>query len=159
MVVQAQAPEEPRVGVPVQIAIPKLGVVDDIVPVGLAADNAMELPPVTAVGWYRLAPKPGEQGPAVVAGHVDWAGTPGAFKRLAELRAGDRVTVTDDAGVVRTFVVYDVRTILKSDYMTRTVPLVFGARTSTELAMVTCGGDLQGHEYLSNVVALSRLAT
>lgn len=158
-VVQPAAPDpvEPPVGVPVALAIPKLGVVDDIVPVGLAQDNAMEVPRVDQLGYYKYSPLPGQRGSAVVIGHVDWAGVPGAFKRLGELKAGDNITVTDDAGVVRTFVVYDVRTILKADYQSRTVPLVFGARTTTDLVAVTCGGRLSGHEYLSNVIASARL--
>lgn len=160
VVVQQQAPEEPVVGVPVMLAIPKLGVTDDVIPVGLdMRDNSMELPPVTSTGWYKFAPKPGEQGGSVLASHVDWEGTPGAFKRLAELKPGDRVTVTDDKGVVRVFAVYDVRTVLKKDYQSRTVPLVFGARATFDLSLVTCGGRLQGAEYDSNVLALARLVT
>lgn len=151
------APAEPPVGVPVAMAIPKLGVTDEVIPVGLAQDNAMEVPPVDKVGWYRLAPKPGERGPAVLAGHINWSGTPGAFSRLSQLASGDKVTVTDNKGVTRTFQVFDVRTILKSDYMTRTVPLVFGARATSDLELVTCGGDLSGHEYLSNVIASAHL--
>lgn len=151
------APAEPQVGVPVAIAIPKLGVTDEVIPVGLAQDNAMEVPPVDKVGYYKYAPLPGQRGPAVMAGHVNWSGTPGAFSRLAELKVGDQVTVTDNTGVKRTFAVYDVRTVLKSDYMTRTVPLVFGARTTSDLVLVTCGGRLDGHEYLSNVIASARL--
>lgn len=153
------APPEPPVGEPVSVAIPKLGVTDEIVPVGLAQDNEMELPPVTAVGYYKYAPLPGQRGPAILAGHVDWAGVPGAFKRLVELKPGDQVSVTDSQGTVRRFAVYDVRTILKADYQTRTVPWVFGARTTTDLIMITCGGDLSGHQYTSNVVVSTRLAT
>lgn len=157
VVAQQQAPEEPQVGVPVMITIPKLGVVDDIVPVGLTTGNAMEVPKVDQTGWYRLAPKPGERGPAVLAAHVNYAGVQGSFARLAELRPGDKLIVTDDGGVVRTFVVFDVRTIAKADYQTRTVPLVFGARATADLVAVTCGGRLSGHEYESNVVASSHL--
>lgn len=156
-VVVGPAPAVPPVGVPVEMAIPKLGVVDEVIPVGLAKDNAMEVPPITATGWYKFAARPGERGPAVLAAHVNWSGTPGSFARLAELMSGDRVTVTDSTGVKRTFAVYDVRTILKTDYQTRTVPLVFGARTTSDLVMVTCGGDLDGHEYRSNVVASAHL--
>lgn len=159
VVAQQQAPEEPQVGVPVTITIPKLGVVDDIVPVGLdMRDNAMEVPPIDKVGYYKYAPLPGQRGPAVLAGHRNWSGTPGAFARLEELKPGDKLTVTDARGAVRTFAVYDVRTILKSDYQTRTVPLVFGARTTADLVAVTCSGRVANHEYDSNTVVSARLA-
>lgn len=153
------APPEPPVGVPVTVAIPKLGVVDEVVPVGLAQDNEMEVPPVTAVGYYKYAPLPGQRGPAVLAGHRNYSGVQGAFARLEELKAGDRVSVTDDKGVVRGFVIYDVRTILKADYQSRTVPLVFGARTTKDLELVTCSGRVTDHSYDSNTVISARLAT
>lgn len=153
------APPEPPVGTPVALAIPKLGVVDEVIPVGLADGNEMELPPIDKTGWYRYAPKPGQRGPAVLASHVNWQGVQGAFSRLHELAVGDEVTVTDDAGVKRLFRVYDVRTIKKEAFQTQTVPWVFGARTTTELMLVTCGGRLSGPEYDSNVIAAARLVT
>lgn len=153
------APPQPLVGVPVAVAIPKLDVADEVIPVGLAGDNEMEVPPVDKVGWYRLAPKPGQRGAGVLAGHVNWSGQPGAFARLAELKPGDRIVVTDDRSMKRTFAVFDVQTILKADYQDRAVPLVFGARATTDLVLVTCGGALSGHEYLSNVIASARLTT
>lgn len=161
VIVQPAAPvaSPMPVGVPVAMAIPKLGVVDEVIPVGLADGNAMEVPPVDKVGWYRLAPKPGERGAAVIAGHRNWSGTPGSFARLDALKPGDRLTVVDDRAVMRTFEVYDVRTVLKVDYQRDTVPLVFGARATNDLVLVTCGGDLAGNQYLANVVASARLAS
>jgi hypothetical protein len=53
--------------------------------------------------------------------------------------------------------VYDVERIPKSQYAARTVPLVFGARTTADLVMVTCGGQIVGHSYLDNVVVSARI--
>jgi len=148
----------PPPGVPVKVAIPKLGVTDNIVPVGLAADGSMEVPDVTETGWYELAPRPGSVGSAVVISHVDYRGVPGAFARIDELRLGDEVRVTDVAGIERNFVVFDSAQVPKSEFMSRTVPLVFDSPPGPELRMVTCGGDLVGHSYLSNVIVRARLA-
>jgi len=52
--------------VPVSIAIPKLGVVDDMVAVKVQSDGAMEVPPVDKTGWWSDAVHPGELGVAVV---------------------------------------------------------------------------------------------
>ena len=49
---------------------------------GLRADGSMEVPPGGfPAGWYTGGPTPGELGPAIIAGHVDWNG-PGVFYNL-----------------------------------------------------------------------------
>lgn len=144
---------------PVRVTIPRLAVIDEIVPVGLEQNGEMELPDVSEVGWYRFAPKPGEPGRAVLAGHVDWDGVDGAFKHLGDLRAGDELTITDASGASRVFAVYDVQQIPKADYQARTVPLVFGATGEREIALVTCSGRVVQHDYLDNTVVSARLAS
>lgn len=145
-------------GIPVSISIPKQGVTDEVVPVGLAADGSMEVPDVSESGWYRLGPKPGERGAAVVIGHVDWKGTPGALGRIGELHSGDVIVVKDQAGIERLFGVYDVQQIPKSQYAAKTVALAFGARSTDDLVLVTCSGVVVNHEYQSNTIVSARLA-
>lgn len=152
-------PAAPPVAAPVSVSIPKLHVTDEVVPVGLAADDEMEVPAVDETGWYLHSPKPGEPGPAVLAGHVNWNGEPGALGHIGELKAGDRITVTDSTGTVRTFAVYDVVEIPKADYKTRTVPLVFGHRDTADLELVTCSGTVRNHEYSANTIVSARLVT
>jgi hypothetical protein len=55
-----------RASRPVSIAVPAAGVDARVVPVGLGTDGAMEVPEVDLAGWYRLGPRPGERGPAVI---------------------------------------------------------------------------------------------
>lgn len=148
------------VATPVALTIPALGVTDDIVPVGLEPNNEMELPPVTQVGWYKLAPKPGEVGRAVIAGHVDWHGTPGAFKHLGTLTSGDTVIVRGADGVKLTFSVYMVQPKLKKiEYKTVTAPLIFKPTSYREIALVTCSGTVKAGEYSDNTVAIARLVS
>lgn len=150
-------PAVPVPGVPVLVTIPKLGASDDIVPVGIAADGSMEVPDVLMSGWYRLGVKPGEKGAAVVIGHVDFKGVPGQLGRIGELKPGDLVVVKDSAGVERTFVTDKVTQIPKSQYMARTVPLVFGDVPGAELRIVTCSGVVINHEYQSNTILSAHL--
>ncbi len=139
------------VAAPTSIAIPKLGVVDDIVPVRLdQATGVMEVPAVDKTGWWSEAVQPGEVGVAVVLSHVNYKGEQGAFARLSELRNGDELTVTDTGGVVRTFVVSERRTF-KKDAFTEQQDL-FDDRGTVDLLAVTCGGTLVGNGYDSNVV-------
>jgi hypothetical protein len=62
----------PSNAVPVLLSIERLGIYADIESVGLV-DNAMAVPSsVEDVGWYQHGPRPGDQGSAVLAGHVNW---------------------------------------------------------------------------------------
>ena len=86
----------PPVGAPLRLQIPAIGVDAPIVPVGLRSDGAMEVPPAAEVGWYRLGPRPGEPGSAVLAGHIDFDGRPGAFFELLSIPPGAEIIVTGD---------------------------------------------------------------
>lgn len=152
---------------PVSIAIPRLGITDDIVPVGICAKKAepkcsgadeLEVPDVHQVGWYRGSPRPGAVGPALLAGHVNWHGTPGSFARIGELRKGDEITVTDQAGGVHRFVVRAVEQFAKADYDEH-MPALLANTAGPELRLVTCSGDLVGHSYLSNTVVSAEEAS
>lgn len=147
------------VGDPVAISIPKLDITDDVVPVGLEPDRSLEVPPVDKSGWFRLGPRPGDVGSALIAGHVNWHGQLGALGRIGELAAGDLVLVTDQAGVQREFGVLRVYRIPKALYQTRTVPLISDPRTSRDLALVTCSGSVTNGEYSDNTVVMARLVT
>jgi sortase (surface protein transpeptidase) len=139
------------VGAPTSIAISKLGVVDDIVPVALdQATGVMEVPAVDQTGWWSQAVQPGEIGVAVVLSHVNYKGVDGAFARLSELRKGDELTVTDANGVKRRFVVTERRTF-KKDAFTEQHDLLFDDHGTPDLVAVTCGGTLVGSSYDSNV--------
>lgn len=157
----------PPVPEPASIAIPKLGVVDDVVPVGICARKAepkcsgadeLEVPDVHQVGWYRGSPRPGATGPALLAGHVNWHGTAGSFARIGELRRGDEVTVTDQAGAVHRFVVSAVERFAKADYDAH-MPALLANTSGPELRLVTCSGELVGHDYLDNTVVSAKEAS
>jgi sortase (surface protein transpeptidase) len=144
---------------PVSISIPKLKVDDDIVPVGLAADGSMQVPPVTSTGWYEPGPAPGEVGIAVTESHVNYDGVPGAFSRIGELVTGDRITVVDRSGAVHVFSVFASVQIPKVDFAAKSVPLLFQSTDDVELALVTCAGKVSNHEYADNRIVSARLVT
>ena len=96
---------------PVRLRIPGIGVVTDLVGLGLQGDGTVEVPVrAEQAGWYRLGPRPGDSGSAVVLGHVDSAEGPAVFARLATLEPGDRVHVDRADGTVATFRVRTVTT-------------------------------------------------
>jgi sortase (surface protein transpeptidase) len=139
--------------VPLRLVIPAIGVNAAVVPEGTDSTGALEVPPLTApdlAGWWDGGPAPGQDGPAVIAGHADSAQAgPLVFWNLRLLKPGDAVTV-EPAGV--TFRVTAVTQVAKTSFPTSAV---YGPTRGPELRLVTCGGTFDpatGH-YLSNVIA------
>ncbi|RSD20253.1 class F sortase [Amycolatopsis eburnea] len=144
---------------PASLSIPAIGVrADRIEDLGLTADGALEVPPdATTVGWFTGAPSPGETGPAVLAGHVDYKHVPGAFSRLKELRPGEQARVGRADGRIAVFTVYRVDRYAKAEFPT---DRVYGDTPDPELRLITCGGafDRASGNYLDNVVVYARLS-
>jgi sortase (surface protein transpeptidase) len=140
---------------PNRLVIPAIGVEAPVVPVGLAPDGAMEIPPATEVGWYRLGPSPGAQGSAVLAGHIDFNGERGAFFDLMAIPVGAEVLVEGDGPSLR-FVVTAREQIPKAEvdlarYFTHDGP--------HRLTLITCGGafDRGAGRYQDNIVITATL--
>ncbi|MER7860470.1 sortase [Amycolatopsis japonica] len=95
---------------PVRLEIPAIGVrTGEIVDLGLAGDGTLQVPhDAITTGWFTGGPAPGEIGPAVLAGHVDYKKVPGVFVRLKELKAGDEALVHREGGSTAVFTVYAV---------------------------------------------------
>ena len=151
---------EPSVAAPVKVSIPRLGVTDEVVPVGLDANGELEVPNVSEVGYYTGLPMPGENGPgpALLAGHINYKGQVGSFARIGTLAAGDLVTVIDADGVEHKFQVYDVAEFKKASYG-RVMPGLLADTELPEIRLVTCSGQVVGHSYLDNTVVSARLVT
>ena len=147
----ASPPAIPRT-IPQRLVIPALGVNAAVVPEGTDSTGALKVPPLTAgnlAGWWDGGPAPGQDGPAVIAGHVDSAQAgPLVFWNLRLLKRGDVVTV-EPAGV--TFRVTAVTQVAKTSFPTL---MVYGPTAGPELRLVTCGGtfDPATGRYLSNLI-------
>jgi len=142
---------------PVALALPSIGATSALPAIGLTAAGALVPPADPAVaGWYADSSVPGDAGPAVVAGHVDWAGEPGVFARLDELAVGDPVLVRRADGTTVSFAVTRVERHAKADFPTATV---YGTTTGPELRLITCGGafDRARDSYVDNVVVYASL--
>ncbi len=125
-------------GAPVRLVIPNLAVDAPVEYVGLTSDGAMDTPERPAdVAWYKLGPKPGETGSAVIAGHVDWKdGTPAVFANLEKLKPKDRLEIIDDQGKSHLFEVTGSR-IYAAD---ATAPEIFASAIGNHLNLITCSG-------------------
>lgn len=154
--VVAPTPEAPHLSrsTPIRLQIPAIGVDTELMELGLLPDGTLEVPPEGfPAGWYNGGPTPGELGPAIIAGHVDWAG-PAVFYNLHNLQPNDRVTVTRMDGSAAVFSVNLVQEFPKDAFPTA---LVYGDIGTAGLRLITCGGEFNrqtGH-YLDNIIVFA----
>lgn len=145
--------------VPVRLRIPAIGVDASLMQLGLASDGSVQVPPITAhdrAGWYRHSPTPGQTGPSVILGHVTVGSYgDGVFRRLGELRRGDRIAARLENGTTAGFAVTDVRTVAKADFPAEAV---YGNVNRPELRLITCGGPHGGDGYRDNVIVFAELS-
>ncbi len=135
----SKAPSKISYARPVRLVIPKIGLDAAVEDVGLTADNAMASPsgPDT-VGWYKLGPRPGNKGSAVIDGHSGYAdGTAAAFDDLPELHKGDTLYVEDARGRLATFVVRRTKLYARDADAAE----VFAPTASRRLNLITCTGS------------------
>lgn len=153
-------PALPR-STPNRLDIPSIGVSAPFTALSLDRQGTLIPPPDTdnnLVGWYKAGPSPGERGNAIVAGHVDTKIGPAVFSMLNTLKAGSKVTVTRDDGILATFVVDKVQTYKKKDFPDQQV---YGDTNDAQLRVITCGGayDHTAKDYTANVVAFAHLTS
>ncbi|WP_252314379.1 class F sortase [Sinobaca sp. H24] len=129
---------------PVSLAVPAIDITADLEPVGVLENGQMGVPSTeNGVAWFEPGVSPGEQGNAVLAGHVDSKTGPAIFYDLEELEAGDEIEVTDDEGETLTFVVQRAESYDRKD-----APLeeIFGASNTRNLNLITCTGTFDQAE-------------
>jgi LPXTG-site transpeptidase (sortase) family protein len=141
----------------VRVQIPSLGIDAPVSAVGIdLVDGVLAVPPpIHRTGWWRDGAAPGAKaGSILIAGHVDSATAgAGAFFKLRDARAGDRITVATAAGRTFTYRVVSVR-----DYPKRKLPSsVYSVKGRPRLVLVTCGGPFIAAErhYRDNVVLVA----
>lgn len=144
-------------GVPVRITIPAIDVTAGVDLLGLEPDRTVEVPEdPMRTGWYRLGPRPGQPGSAVVLGHVDSIAGSAVFARLRDLRVGDLVVVEAADGLSSTFRVDRLSTYANAEFPAEDVYAAPGPEA--RLNLVTCGGRYTpetGHQ--ANLVVYTRL--
>ena len=127
---------------PTRLIIPAIGINAFIESLGTLPNGDMATPtqhPWDDTGWYNLGPHPGEQGSAVIDGHLDRpGGYPAVFWRLRDLHPGDDVVVINSDGKSLHFHVTRIAL-----YTPQTAPIqdIFGNKGGTYLNLITCAGD------------------
>jgi hypothetical protein len=144
--------------VPVLVRIPAIGVDAPIIPLGLDAGGGVAVPSLSTpflTSWYDLGSAPGEDGPAVLLGHVDAAAVgPAVFYKLGDLVSGDLVYVARKDRWTAIFRVTAVALYPEQSFPSHEV---YGDTPGPTLRLVTCGGDFdqQSHHYLDRTVVFA----
>jgi sortase (surface protein transpeptidase) len=144
---------------PVRLSIPSIGVESPLVRLDLNPNRTIQVPAeFNTPGWYGRGPAPGEQGAAVILGHLDSYTGPAVFWRLSSLRPGDQIRVGRQDGSEVRFTVertqsYSVDSFPSFD--------VYGSTSHAELRLITCSGTYSRarSQYLSNTVVYASLST
>jgi hypothetical protein len=144
---------------PVALTIAAVGVRSTLDRVGLGAGGEIEAPGRWQVpGWYSAGPAPGQQGPAVILGHVDSPQGPAVFARLGELRPGDLIEVSRADASTAVFAVDRSISVPQHGFPTAEV---YGPTPDSELRLITCEGpyDRTAGRYLHNLVVFATLTS
>lgn len=148
--------EQEKVGLPVHLKIPKIGVDAPIERAGLTPDGAMDVPKDAAnTAWYERGPRPGKPGSAVIDGHFDReGGAPAVFANLNKLEKGDKLTVEDENGTTITFVVRESR---KYDPEADATAVFRSSDGRAHLNLITCAGawDTAQQTYSNRLVVFT----
>jgi sortase (surface protein transpeptidase) len=123
---------------PLRLLIPRVDIEGPIVAVGLTPQDAMDVPQRPGdVGWYQYGPRPGSQGNAVLAGHIDWQGEVGVFARLRQVLPSDLVIIRGADSESRRYLAQWLE-----EYPVAAAPVakVFETLDYPALTLITCGG-------------------
>jgi sortase (surface protein transpeptidase) len=145
-------------GLPIRIQIPAIEVDAAVEPIGLTAENEMDVPQGWEnVGWYQYGPQPGQIGNAVLAAHLDTnTGAPGIFWRLDELQPGDTILIDGEDGES---LIFQVSSLARYPYAEAPREEIFGAAQTARLNLITCSGawNPQDRVYDHRLVVYAQL--
>lgn len=153
------APRSQRSAKALQPARLRIDVADldvEVRPTGVAEDGSMQLPEtIRRAGWYRFGATPSDPaGTTVIAAHVDTRSEGlGPFARLASVRRGERIMVTDRASEEHAY------RVVSRQHVARTglpVEDLFNRDGPPRLVVLTCGGAYDARTgYHDNIVVIA----
>ncbi len=137
------------VGLPAELLIPRLAVAAPVKPVGVNAKGDIGVPSdAVSVDWYKLGPRPGQLGSAIIDGHVETKYVPQAvFYNLDKLQAGDEIDVKTADGQTIAFTVTGTKLYA---YNASTSDLFGAPGLTARLALITCTGDWIPAQHIYN---------
>ncbi len=133
-------PQKPALidSTPITIIIPALRINAVIQKVGITKKGAMAVPTnFTDTGWYKYGVVPGQQGSAIIAGHVNnGLSLPGVFAKLNQLTIGDDIYIVRKDGTTIHFIMTGSKSYAKDS----ATDLIFNDTSGSLLKLITCTG-------------------
>ncbi|WP_252314208.1 class F sortase [Sinobaca sp. H24] len=125
--------------VPAEIKIDAIQLDTAVDEMGYTESGGMEVPDNgEETGWFSPGFKPGQQGNAVIAGHVNDRSGPAIFYHLDKLKPGDLIEVTGEDGEAITF---EMESSASYPYDDAPIQQIFGASNDRKLQLITCTGE------------------
>jgi len=157
METKTMAPNSMVMKKPVRLCIPSVHLSTSIIPIHLSEDGHLQVPKSSEVaGLYVDGILPGENGNAIVAGHVDNYTGPAIFYPLKHLKPGSFVLLFDQNNQYLKYEVLEVQS-----YYTQEAPLdkIFGDTPEKQLNLITCTGkyDRKKKEHEKRLIVYTRL--
>jgi hypothetical protein len=137
---------------PVSIKIPALSINAPVTRLGLEQDGSLQVPAEDdKVGWYAGGAVPGEDGTAIMVGHLDSTIGPAVFQRLKNLKPRDIISISRADGSTVEFKVSRLATYNYDDFPDTEV---YGATSYPSLRLLTCAGKYnpRTRHYSQNLV-------
>ncbi|HEY9357520.1 MAG TPA: class F sortase [Arthrobacter sp.] len=151
-------PPAAAVPVPTSLLVDGTAINLSVVPVGVAAGAAMEIPEsFVQAGWYRFGPAPGAAaGTAVIAGHIDTTSDRAPLSQLKNVAAGTAIQVGRQDAPPLIYRVVSVELMAKDSFDGESL---FRRSGPHELKVVTCGGRWldERMDYSDNVIVTAVL--
>lgn len=144
---------------PTRVMVPSIGVTAKLQSLKTDSHGVLQPPTnFTDAGWFSAGVRPGNIGPAVIAGHFDAAVGPAVFDKLRLVRPGAEIDVPRSDGTTARFRVTRSAFVSKALFPSSAV---YGATPDAQLRLITCGGTYDssvGH-YDDNLVVFATLIT
>jgi LPXTG-site transpeptidase (sortase) family protein len=112
---------------------------------------------VHMAGWFNQSVKPGQTGLSIIDGHVSGYYSDGIFKKLDQMKKGDRFVVEFGDHSTKTFEVVSVKSY-PADQATAAL-FKQDLTIKKQLSLITCGGkyNRKTKEYENRIIVVSRL--
>ncbi len=138
-------PPAPRAPKPVTLHIPSQNIHSHVEEVGADANGTLGSPSnIWDAGWFNGMPRPGENGDAIMSGHVDWYNSPyAAFTNLQYVQIGAEIFVDREDGSRIRFLVDNKVSVPYQN----PPPWVFSSDPPSQLTLITCSGYWDGYRY------------
>ncbi len=147
------APDEPK-----KIRISKLGVDAYVQKAGVDQNQQIAVPNnVHLASWFSDSVKPGQNGLAIIDGHVTGKTTDGVFKNLKQLSQGDEFEIELGNGDIKRYKVLETQQVKESEaanYLFSQNPKV-----KSQVNLITCGGKFNSstNQYEDRIIVSGEL--